>query len=171
MRLEAEKLIAQTLDTLDELVPIGAVKTANDLVDATKDLGHKTVPPIASQIASAQSRISDAISRLAPAELHCAATQLGLQPTTLEWGARVIVIRARKLMRQQAAELLADVDFDEVGYPDVDFDDHGDHASDPRSRRPSTACAPDSQATGTPLTWSRYDAQWPYISPKSEMPS
>jgi hypothetical protein len=40
----ADNLISQTLGTLDALVPIGAVKTANDLVDAAADHGYETAP-------------------------------------------------------------------------------------------------------------------------------
>jgi hypothetical protein len=146
----AENLITQALDTLDALVPIGAVKLANDLVDATTAHGQETIPPIPNQIASAQSRINDAVSRLAPVELHCAATQLGLQPTTMEWGVRVTVVRERKLMRQQAAELLADVDFGEVGYPDADSDDHD---AEYASFRSTVAAAVHSLRTQQPIDW------------------
>jgi hypothetical protein len=146
----AGNLITQTLDTLDALVPIGAVKTANDLVDATKDLGFETIPPIPKQIASAQTHINDVISRLAPSELHSAATQLGLQPETMQWGVRITLIRERRLMRQQAAELLADVEFDEVGYPDVDSDDHeAEHAS----FRSTVEAAVRSLGTQRPIDW------------------
>jgi hypothetical protein len=145
-----ENLIAHTLDTLDALVPIGAVKRANDLIDATIDLGLETIPPIPNQIASAQSRINDAISRLAPAELRCAATQLGLQPTTMEWGVRVAVVRERTLMRQQAAEMLADVAFGDVGYPDADSDDHDDECADFRT---TVAAAVHSLRTQQPMDW------------------
>jgi hypothetical protein len=119
----ADNLITHTLDTLDALVPIGTLKTPNDLVDATKDIGFETIPPTPAQIASAQSRINDDLSRLAPTELQSAANQLSLRPATMEWGTRVTLIRERRLIRQQARELLAEVDFDEVGYLDSN-DDH-----------------------------------------------
>src|ERR1700694_4025299 len=146
----AANLIAQTLDTLDALVPIGAVKLADDLVAATTALGHETVPRIPNEIASAKSRINDAISRLAPAELQCAATELGLQPPTMEWGVRVTIVRERKLIRQQAAELLADVDFGEIGYPDVDSEDHD---AEYASFRSTVAAAVHCLRAHPPIDW------------------
>jgi hypothetical protein len=126
----ADNLITQTLDKLDALVPIGAFRTANDLLDATTDLGDAIFPPIPKQITSAQTHINNAISRLATSELHSAATQLGLRPETMQWGVRITLIRERRLMRRHAADLLADVVFDEVGYPDADSDDQeSEHAS------------------------------------------
>jgi hypothetical protein len=119
----ADELIVQALDVLDALVPIGAVTLENDLLDAAKDLGYESLPPIPDQILSAQSRIADSVSRLAAGELDRAATQLGLPPSTVEWGARVTTVRQNKQVRQEAARLLAEVDFDEAGYPDADVDE------------------------------------------------
>jgi hypothetical protein len=146
----ADQLITHTLDTLDALVPIGAVRTANDLVDATRDLGHQTVPPIPNQIAAAQAHINDAISRLETPELHDAATQLGLQPDVMEWGARVTLVRERRLIRQQASELLADVEFDEVGYADADSDDH---EADYAAYRSTVETAVHSLRAQRPIDW------------------
>lgn len=122
----AAKLITDTLDTLDVLVPLGSPRTANDLVDAVRDLGFNTFPPIPHQIAAAQTAIVAAISCLEPTELHNAAAQLGLRPDVLEWGVRVTLVRARRRIGREAAELLADVEFDEVGYADVDSEDYQD---------------------------------------------
>jgi len=146
----ADRLITGTLDTLDALVPIGAVRTANDLVDATTDLGHETVPPIPNQIAAAQAQITDAISRLETPELHNAATQLGLRSDVTEWGVRVTLVRERQLIRQQSSELLADVAFDEVGYADADSDDR---EADYAAFRSTVETAVHSLRTQRPIDW------------------
>jgi hypothetical protein len=146
----ADKLITHTLDTLDASMPIGAVRTANDLLDATRDLGHETFPPIPNKIAAAQAEITDAISCLETPELHNAATQLGLRPDVMEWGIRVTLVRERRLIRQQASELLADVEVDEVGYADGDSDDHeGDRAA----FRSEVKTAVHSLRTQRPIDW------------------
>ena len=116
----ADGLIVRALQILDAFVPIGAVKFANDLVDAAKDLGLESLPPISGQIVSAQGHIAAVISRLTPAELRDAATQLGVRPSTIDWGARIATLRRNKRVREQAAELLADLDFGDVGYPLVE---------------------------------------------------
>lgn len=149
----AENLIARALDALDELVPFGVVNSANDLLDGIKDFGFKTYPPIADEVFSVCSLINEALLRLAPAELHGAAAELGLQPTTLEWGARITALRERKLIREQAADLLADVDFDEVGYPDTDPEvSAAEHAS----LRFRVAGAVESLRTDPPTSWDRF---------------
>lgn len=149
----ATSLIVQTFDALDELVPIGEVELKDDLVDATASLGYDTIPPIPPQITAAQSRIKDAISRLAPTELQCAADELGLQPATLEWGIGVTVIREHNLTGEKAAELLKDVDFDEVGYPDADPDSDAHEAENGAHFKATVAAAADFLRTQQPIDW------------------
>lgn len=121
----ANRVIVRALEILDAFVPIGTVKFANDLVDAARDLGYKSLPPVPGQIMSAQAHITAMISRLTPAELRDTATQLGVQSSSIDRGARIVTLRRNRPVRERAAELLADVDFGDVGYPLVKDNEPG----------------------------------------------
>lgn len=116
----AADLIDETLNIVGALVPLGVIRTANDLVDMTVDFGHETIPPIPAQIRTAQAQISDRIACLSPNELHRVSVELGVQPYAIECGVRVTVRREHDLMSQQADELLASIDFDQKGLPFID---------------------------------------------------
>lgn len=51
-----------------------------------------------------------------------AAAQLGLEPSTVEHGVRLTLVRERRSVYRQAAELLSQVEFDDVALADVDDD-------------------------------------------------
>lgn len=122
----AVNLLDETLNIVGALVPLGVIRTANDLVDMTVDFGRETIPPIPAQIRTAQARIREHIARLSPPELHRVSVELGVQPYAIECGVRVTVRREHDLMSQQADALLASIDFDQMGLPLIDDDVQAD---------------------------------------------
>lgn len=148
----AVNLLDETLNIVGALVPLGVIRTANDLVDMTVDFGHETIPPIPAQIRTAQAQITERIACLSPNELHRVSVELGVQPYAIECGVRVTVQREHDLMSQQADELLASIDFDQKGLPFIDDDVQADDDAAYESIVEATL---NQLSTDTPDGWGR----------------